>query len=475
MIRFELIGHNYGYEIEHIIKSYEPHIKDVRIRSILKDNICRAEIYRSNKLLTFKEYKISTNRKEQKQYLIRVLYHTLRDFTKQEMPWGILIGIRPTKIIHEMLKQKMPWEDIENRLLEFYNIREDKVDLMIEVAKKEKGILEKNKEGEISIYIGIPFCPSKCLYCSFTSYAIENRTNQVEGYIDTLEKEIIFGGKYSRQKPVRSIYIGGGTPTSLNEVQFERLLRMVNNNFDIKNIEEFTVEAGRPDTITKKKLELLKEYNVNRISINPQTMHNATLKRIGRNHTTDDIIETFHLARKMGHNNINMDLIIGLPGEKIGEVSTTIEEIKKLNPDSITVHTMAIKRASRLRETLDSYNLTAAEEIEKMIAVTSKGARDMNMSPYYLYRQKNMLGNFENVGYSRMGKESVYNVEIMEEKQTILALGAGAITKVVNNKTNKIERIPNVKNVEEYINRVEEMIIRKKAGFKNLDNKFYNE
>ncbi|NLK96633.1 MAG: coproporphyrinogen dehydrogenase HemZ [Epulopiscium sp.] len=472
MIDIELVGHEYHYEIENIIKVFEGYIQEAKIRSILRDNLCRAEIYQKEQLIVVKEEEGSLDQKHTKQQLIRTLYHTLCEVTGVKMPWGFLTGIRPTKIVHEMFEHNMPREDIKKRLLEFYDIREDKVELMIKVAEKEKSILEKNQEDEISVYIGIPFCPTRCLYCSFTSYAIDHREKQVEGYLDALEKEIIFGGKYSSNKKIRSIYIGGGTPTALNEDQLERLLMLVNQHFNVKDAEEFTVEAGRPDTITKRKLEILKQYHVNRISINPQTMNEETLVRIGRKHTTEDIVKVFNWAREIGHHNINMDLIVGLPGESPEDVKNTMVKIKELNPDSITVHTMAIKRASRLRESLEEYTLTKAEEIEDMIFITSQGAYDMGMEPYYLYRQKNMLGNFENAGYCKSGKESVYNIEIMEEKETILALGAGAITKVVDPITNRIERIPNVKNVEEYINRIDEMILRKQKGLKDLDNVF---
>lgn len=472
MVDIELVGHEYHYEIENIIKPYTGYIKDASIRSILKGNLCRAEIYEGDNLVSFKEELGNEDQKYTKQLLIRTLYQVLCEFTGVKMPWGFLTGIRPTKIVHEMFENNIPKERIKKQLLEFYDIREDKVELMIKVAEKERGILEKNKADEISIYIGIPFCPTRCLYCSFTSYAIDHREQQVEAYLEALEKEIAFGGKYSSSKTIRSIYIGGGTPTSLNEEQLERLLMLVNQHFNVKDAEEFTVEAGRPDTITKRKLELLKQYHVGRISINPQTMNEETLLRIGRKHTTEDIVKVFSWAREIGHSNINMDLIIGLPGESPRDVKNTMDKIKALEPDSITVHTMAIKRASRLRESLEEYTLTQADEIEEMISITSQGAYEMGMEPYYLYRQKNMLGNFENVGYCKPGKESVYNIEIMEEKETILALGAGAITKVVDPKTNKIERIPNVKNVEEYINRIDEMLLRKQKGLKDLDNDF---
>jgi len=464
MTPYELVGHTHSYQIENILRLYEKYIEDISIKSILKENICRAEIYKNNHLLIYKEEKDIKDPRLQKQKLASVLYQALVEMTGKEMPWGFLTGIRPTKIVHEMMEENLTDEEIKKRLLEFYFIREDKIQLMMEVAKKEKEILDKNKDNELSIYIGIPFCPTRCLYCSFTSYAIEKREKQVEDYLDALEKEILSSRKYLKDKFIRSLYIGGGTPTSLNAAQLERLLIQINKSFFMDEIEEFTVEAGRPDTITKEKLNLLKKYHVNRISINPQTMDNETLVRIGRKHNKEDIIKAFYMARELGFDNINMDLILGLPGEDRKNLSYTMSQIQKLSPDSITVHTMAIKRASRLKETLDDYSLIDENEIEKMIEMSYESAIQMGMQPYYLYRQKNMLGNFENVGYAKVGKESVYNIQIMEEKESILALGAGAITKLVDKENNKIERIANVKNVDEYIKRIDEMILRKEAG-----------
>ncbi|HOA79873.1 MAG TPA: coproporphyrinogen dehydrogenase HemZ [Defluviitaleaceae bacterium] len=463
MTEFKLVGHQNTYQIENIIRLYDKYLKDVYIISILKDNTCRAEIYDNNNLIVYKEEKSPKDPKLQKQKLASVLYKALVEVTKKEMPWGFLTGIRPTKIVHELMEEKLNEEEIKKQLINFYYIREDKANLMIEVAKKEKEILDKNKDNEISLYIGIPFCPSKCLYCSFTSYAIDNRQNLVEDYLEALEKEILFSKEYLKDKYIRSLYIGGGTPTSLNLNQLERLLIQINKSFFIEELDEFTVEAGRPDTITREKLNLLKQYNVDRISINPQTMDNDTLVRIGRKHSKEEIIEAFYMAREAGFDNINMDIILGLPGEDTKNVSYSMSEIKKLSPDSLTVHTMAIKRASRLSESLEEYSLIDEDKVEKMLDITYQAAISMGMKPYYLYRQKNMLGNFENVGYSKVGKESIYNIQIMEEKESIIALGAGAITKLVYKDTNRIERIPNVKNVYEYIKRIDEMILRKES------------
>ncbi|MBQ7085756.1 MAG: coproporphyrinogen dehydrogenase HemZ, partial [Anaerotignum sp.] len=261
-----------------------------------------------------------------------------------------------------------------------------------------------------------------------------------------------------------NIYIGGGTPTSLNEAQLERLLQKVEELFHPDETMEYTVEAGRPDTITREKLRLMKEYRVNRISINPQTMNDKTLMAVGRKHSVDDIRRVFREAREEGHENINMDLILGLPGENAEDVRNTMEEIMKLEPDNVTVHTLAVKRASRLREELDQHDMTTADTLEAMLDIAADYAEKMGMEPYYMYRQKNMVGNFENVGYCHPGKEGVYNVQIMEEKQTILAAGAGASTKTVDPETDRIERVFNVKSIEDYIGRIDEMIERKRTG-----------
>lgn len=384
-----------------------------------------------------------------------------------KQPWGILTGIRPAKVVFN-LRQKYgdDTEKIKDILSNEYRIAEEKIQLMLEIAKKERAILEGNKKDEVSLYLGIPFCPTKCLYCSFTSFPIEKWKGQVTNYLEALNKELFFvRHEMIHVKPVRSIYIGGGTPTSIGAPDLERLMKDIGKLFEVESIPEFTVEAGRPDTITREKLQILKAYGVNRISINPQTMHQKTLNLIGRNHTTQDIYRAYETAREIGFKTINMDIIVGLPGETSEDVYQTMEAIKALLPDNLTVHTMAIKKGSALIENLEKYVLQNALTIEEMIKITSEGARAIGLEPYYLYRQKHMVGNFENVGYATPGHECVYNVEIMEEKQTIFALGAGATTKMVSG--SKIDRIENVKEVSQYIARVEEMIERKRS-FKNF-------
>lgn len=279
-----------------------------------------------------------------RQGLKKTLYTVLSQVTGREMPWGVLTGIRPTKVVHNYKKRNDSETAINEKLIEDYCISREKTSLMMEIASKEEEVLSQNKENEISLYIGIPFCPTRCLYCSFTSYSLKEKGEQVDAYLDALIKEIHYVSKITKGRPVRSLYIGGGTPTSLDHKQLERLLMEIEKCFAIEEIEEYTVEAGRPDTIDRAKLRLMKQYQVGRISINPQTMSQKTLDAVGRSHRVEDIVSVFRIAREEGHQNINMDLIIGLPGESPSDVANTMEELQKLKPDSITVHTMAIKK-----------------------------------------------------------------------------------------------------------------------------------
>ncbi|MDO5423550.1 MAG: coproporphyrinogen dehydrogenase HemZ [Eubacteriales bacterium] len=405
------------------------------------------------------------DRKETKNRLKYRLYQMLSAYTGQTLPWGTLTGIRPTKIPMAFLEQgkKPAW--IAQYMREKYLTSPEKTALGISIAVREKALLEKiSYQDGYSLYIGIPFCPSICLYCSFSSSPLSLWEDKVDLYLDALCKEIAYGAEEYRGRTLTTVYIGGGTPTTLNPAQMERLLTEVETHFDLSNVQEFTVEAGRPDSITREKLEVLKRHPVTRISINPQTMNQKTLEIIGRRHTVEQTKEAFLLAREMGFDNINMDLIVGLPGEEKSQVEETMRQVSDLNPDSITVHSLAVKRAARLNMFKDQYKeLTFVNSCEIM-DMTAAYAGNLGMFPYYLYRQKNMAGNFENVGYARPGKEGLYNILIMEEKQSILALGAGASTKVVA-ASDRIDRIENVKDIKSYIERIDEMIERKRQGF----------
>lgn len=478
MIELLCEGHEASYELSNIINLFLPYIKEPLIlQSLYGEEKAVARLKQEEAVLYEQVYPVDLledeikDKKAIKEALKKAAYDVLAAYTGKTMPWGILTGIRPTKLVHEAIKEGLDDTAIDAYLESAYKVSPNKRILMREVAKQELAILEKNEPDEVSVYIGIPFCPTRCVYCSFTAYSLEQKQKQkeVEPYLEALFKEITFVAESKKATKIRSLYIGGGTPTSLNEDQLERLLSHVEESFDLSQIEEYTLEAGRPDTITAEKLRIMKAHGVGRISINPQSMNQKTLDAIGRRHSVEDIKEVFRTAREIGHDNINMDMILGLPGETIEDVAYTLAELKKLGPENITVHTMAIKRASRLKEVLTSgeasIHLTEGEKIQEMLNLCEKEIGDMGLYPYYMYRQKNMLGNFENVGYAKPGTEGIYNIEIMEEAESIIALGAGAITKMVYQNGERIDRIPNVKSLKDYIERIDEMIERKREGF----------
>jgi oxygen-independent coproporphyrinogen-3 oxidase len=413
-------------------------------------------------ILTKSSQSSSDERKIYKNVLKRLLYHLFSEVTNKTLPWGTLTGIRPTKIAMEKLEHGEQEEDILDYMHREYLCTDEKADLCLSVAKKEISILNDIDEtNSYSVYIGIPFCPSTCLYCSFTSFSIEKFHDYVDQYLEALFKEIDYAAHAFPNKRLTTIYVGGGTPTTLKEYQLDLLLTKINASFDMMNLKEFTVEAGRPDSITLEKLKILKKHHVTRISINPQSMRQKTLDLIGRKHTAKEIEEAFLLAREAGHDNINMDIILGLPGETLDDVSYTLEKINEMNPDSITVHTLAIKRAAFLNIYKDKYKDFVPTDTLDMLNLTFEYAKKMSYKPYYLYRQKNMADNLENIGYAREGKEGIYNILIMEERHPILALGAGASSKFVFIHENRIERVENVKSIKDYVERIDEMIQRK--------------
>ncbi len=406
-----------------------------------------------------------SNRKETKNRLKQAYYQMLCDYTGRTLPWGDLTGIRPTKIPMAFLEEGKDEAFIRNYMKQTYFASDEKIDLSIEIAKREIALLKNiDYENGYSLYIGIPFCPSTCLYCSFTSYPLGMWKDRVDEYLLALEKEIENTAEHFREKKLNTVYIGGGTPTTLEPDQLRRVIGKIRNLFDLSDCLEFTVEAGRPDSITREKLECLRELGVTRISINPQTMKEETLRIIGRHHTAEQAAESFYLARELGFDNINMDLILGLPGETIADVEATMQRICELAPDNLTVHSLAVKRAARLNLFREEYRKLTFENTAETMALTAEYAAQMGLEPYYLYRQKNMAGNFENVGYAKPGKAGIYNILINEEKQTIAALGAGSITKRVDS-DGRIERRENVKDVAQYIARIGEMIERKNKLF----------
>ncbi len=412
------------------------------------------------------EYDVYEDKKRTRNRLKRELYGIYSSLTGKSLPWGTLTGIRPVKIPLAMVEEGVDDKTIIRHLEEEYLVNEKKSLLSLEVAANENKLLKTlDYKNGYSLYIGIPFCPTTCLYCSFTSYPISMWKDKVDSYLDALFKELKYLSEHLRGRRPDSIYIGGGTSTTLLPYQFERLFGFLESCFDYSNLKEFTVEAGRPDSIDRDKLEVIKKHGIGRISINPQTMNQKTLDLIGRRHTVEQICDTFKMARDCGFDNINMDMIVGLPGEDKEDVRNTLEQIMKLSPDNLTVHSLAIKRAARLNYMKEAYADYRIDNTDEIITMTKEYADMMGMTPYYLYRQKNMAGNFENVGYAKEGKKGVYNILIMEEKQSIYAAGAGAQSKIVFPDENRVERIENVKDVSNYIERVDEMIERKRSFF----------
>lgn len=402
---------------------------------------------------------------DDKNAIKREIYLKLKEITGYVPPWGILTGVRPVKLAHEYYNICNDYDLTKKHFLEYYLLSNEKADLLIDTLKMQKDNLEDSNSKSVSIYIGIPFCPTRCAYCSFTSN--QKPDSEIRRYLEALKKEITFVSSGIKEKGliIESIYIGGGTPTTLNDEELNDLLSFIFKSFPLKDLKEFTVEAGRPDTITKSKLEIIKSYGIERISINPQTMNDKTLKLIGRNHSSDEIISAFKLAREVGINIVNCDLIMGLPGENIDDFNFTLDEIFKLNPENITVHTLAVKRTSKIYEEDIYYSYRERDVAKSMVDISNFRLKEMGYNPYYLYRQKNMSGSFENVGWCRDKSISIYNIRIMDEHEHILALGAGGMSKIYFKEENRHERIPNVSNYEVYIDRIDEMIDRKRKQF----------
>ncbi len=402
------------------------------------------------------------------------VYEAFSRLTGTVLPWGILTGIRPAKIPLRLMWEGHNRQEIEGILRDVYRIQEEKIRLALDIAEREDMLTRRFDHGTgCNLYIGIPFCPSICQYCSFSSFPYKKYRKMADQYLTALEKEMAFAGEFFRERNLHTIYVGGGTPTSLDEARLGRLLQQIHRYFPVGQAREFTVEAGRPDSITAEKLRLMKEAGVTRISINPQTMKQHTLDLLGRRHTVGQVKEAFAMAREAGFDNINMDLIVGLPEEDEADFRNTMEQIRAMDPDSVTVHTLVIKRASRMRrEQMESGAGLRPEDalIPALQTASGEYLRRLGYEPYYMYRQKNKAGttrntNQENVGYARPGKECLYNIFIMEEMESILALGCGGSSKQVFLDGKRMERIENVKGVEEYMARLDEMIERKRTAF----------
>lgn len=466
----------FEYDIHSLVKAFYPKedVKVITDNESVSDVSYTFKVSFTDGLVSFFDEKgnelsslenpANSERVTEKNIVKKLIYDALSKKEGRTLVWGDLTGIRPTKIPRKLLEEGKSDSEIIKYMQDTYFVSDEKANLSIDIAKREIEILKPLREKGYSIYIGIPFCPTTCLYCSFTSNPIAKWRDRVSDYLSALEKEIKFVSKKRKGKTIDTIYIGGGTPTTLNAEELDRLLTMIDDNLDVSKLLEYTVEAGRADSITLDKLKVLKAHNVTRISVNPQTMNQKTLDIIGRRHTVEDVIRAFNDARSEGFTNINMDIILGLPEEGIKEVSHTLEEIEKLNPDSLTVHSLAIKRASRLNEWILQNGYATMINTAETMKCASDSAMRMGMHPYYLYRQKNMAGNFENTGYSKEGCYGIYNILIMEELEPIVALGPGSVSKILT-KEGKPVRSDNVKDVSLYIEKIDEMLDRKDKLF----------
>lgn len=459
-IKITLNNLKYRYDVYQMFNIYFP----LHELKFVDDGEYLVNIYDDKVDFKYKDFSREVNVGENiKEDIKRLIFASLKELTGEEYPWGILVGIRPSKIALKYLQEGKSEEEIIEIFKTKHLASQEKAKLCIDVAKAEEKFVNKD-EKNIAIYIGMAFCPTRCFYCSFAANPIGGNKKLVSPYLEALIYEIKEIKKYvdERNLNIETVYFGGGTPTAVSNDEFEKLMNEIFNAFIIgRNVVEFTVECGRPDSITKEKLLTMKKYNTTRISINPQTMNDDTLAMIGRGHNSQDVIDKFILARELGFEDINMDMIIGLPGEGLKEAKHTAEELLKLSPDSLTVHGLSLKRASILYENFilkKGIQIKKQDELALMYEESRRLAKKIDLEPYYMYRQKNMVGNMENLGYSKKGKECVYNIQMIEDKQTIIAIGADAVSKVVFLEENRIERFANIKDVREYTSRVEEMV-----------------
>lgn len=464
----KLTEEQYYPDVMEILKMFQPHIENLDVSLDIQYDINEKTNDDMTMSISFKDDNKTTNIRDKysnKIYNFRTLikvatYDCLSAHYEKNMPWGALTGIRPTKLAFELSMAGNNIFEVRNILQERYRVSFEKANLAIKVLLNQKSL--DYDENEVCLYINIPFCTSKCSYCSFISAEIDKIKQYVSPYVDCLIKEIkeTLTLIYKKHYWVKAIYIGGGTPTSLPLEELDRLLDSLVFPYDIK---EFTVEAGRPDTITKEKLDILKKHNVTRISVNPQTFNDAILKKIGRNHTSAQTFEAYKLACNYDFK-INMDLIAGLPGDTLKGFKETVNTALELAPDNLTIHTLALKRASEFA--IKNEDIFKKPLTEKMIDYAEETIEKSGYEPYYLYRQKNQVGNLENVGYFFGDSKCVFNIDSMEEKSTILACGANAISKRIFPRENRIERHANIKDIPIYIERIDEMIEKKKELFK---------
>lgn len=464
-------NHNFHFELENLTRLFFPNEKITVIRDFSEPQPPCIYTEVSDKITisvnigSFNKSETAVKRltdDDNELVSAQLLYKLLCDFTGLTQPWGILTGVRPVKLLRRLAEESSEEQAVKKFEKDFF-VSNEKIALSRETEHNERKILELSKPESFSLYVGIPFCPSRCSYCSFVMASIERAEKLIEPYTKLLCEEIKRTAEIANKLGLRleTVYFGGGTPTTLSAEQLDTVLGTVNKSFDMSTCREFTVEAGRPDTIDIAKLFALKENKVDRISINPQTVNDEVLKTIGRKHTAQQFFDAFELARKCGFDNINTDLIAGLPTDTPESFKNSLDSIVRLNAECITVHTLCMKRASRLTTEGVTLDLQQARDAREMLAYTQNILGQNEYIPYYMYRQSRMVGNLENVGWSKKGFESLYNVYVMDETHTILACGSGGVTKLKRNNPDYLERIFNFKYPYEYIDRFDELIQRK--------------
>lgn len=478
-------GHTFKYEIENICKLFFTgtlfkHIYNTDVFNIDDDVvITRLKKHKTKtSLLVIVKMDGNISKKRQvvennienyddecERLLSIAVYEALREITNIDVSWGIMTGIRPVKQMNYLIEKGNSFNDVKKIFKEKYLVSDIKIDLCEQTLKNQMPIIESSKFNSYSLYISIPFCPSRCSYCSFVSSSIANKKalGTLDDYLDNLCKEIKYVADIVKNKNLRleSVYIGGGTPTTLTPIQLEKLFNCMYNNFPINSAREFTVEAGRADTITREKLEVIKKFGATRISINPQTFNDSVLKAIGRNHSADDVVKCYNMAKEVGFDDINMDFIAGLPNDTYKSFCNSIDKAVELSPTNITVHTLTVKRSCDLFSVDKLDDIITQQDVSNMVDYAYNKLSQNLYLPYYLYRQKNTIKNLENIGYCKKGYEGLYNIFIMEEIHTIIALGASAVSKLIKEKSKKVKRIFNYKYPFEYNNNFKEILNRK--------------
>ena len=478
-----LINHSFKYELEKLIRIFLPFEK-IEFSDLKEVTDCCAITEISNDLAIAtlildkkkadRSYNISNpnDLKESELILATALFDCFTEITGYVSQWGLLTGVRPAKL-YSRLCEIMGEKDATDYFKNILKVSDKKISLCKETHKGEESIISKSGNNSFSLYVSIPFCPTRCAYCSFVSHSVDKAKKLIPEYINKLCKEIEITASIANKNGLKleTVYIGGGTPTAISAEQLAEIMTAIKSNFNLSNILEYTVEAGRPDTVTKDKLKVIKNLGATRISINPQTMNDDVLSVIGRRHTAEDTKQAFLLARECGHNNINMDLIAGLPNDTLDSFKNTVNEVLALNPESVTVHSLSMKRSSNLNTNGILPEINSGLIASDMVDYAREILSEKGIVPYYMYRQSKTVGNLENVGYAKTGFECFYNVYIMDETHTILACGASAVTKLREPCGDYIERIFNYKYPYEYIDRFDEIISRK-DGIDNFYAKF---